>query len=81
MKLFNGMIFASIFALSLSACGGGGGNSGGNSNQAPTVSAGPDITADENQLVSLTASGSDPDGQISSYSWSQISERLIGQAY
>ena len=39
----------------------------------PTASAGPDQTVDEATLVTLPGSGSDPDGTIARYSWTQIS--------
>jgi hypothetical protein len=65
--------------LSLVGCGGGGdSDSGGTtpplpSNIAPTANAGDDQTVDENTLVTLTGSGSDSDGSITSYSWVQTS--------
>lgn len=71
-----------LIALSmLAACGGGGGgggdsDSGGTTtpaNVAPTANAGDDQTVDENTLVTLTGSGTDSDGTISSYSWTQTS--------
>jgi hypothetical protein len=43
-----------------------------NVNQAPTANAGPDQTVNEESSVTLDGSNSsDPDGTISSYSWSQ----------
>jgi len=59
-----------------SSCGGGGG--GGSSpapnpppsaNQAPTVNAGADQNVDEGTTVNLSATGTDSDGTIASYSW------------
>ncbi len=43
-------------------------------NQAPTVSAGPDITLPASQgSVLLEATASDPDGSIASYQWTKVS--------
>lgn len=71
-----------IMLLSLlTACGGGGGDSdsGGSTtpsppaNIAPTANAGDDQTVDELTEVTLSGSGTDSDGSISSYSWEQTS--------
>ena len=43
------------------------------SNQPPTVSAGPDLSVDAGERVSLTGEASDPDGTIQSYRWEQVS--------
>jgi len=42
-------------------------------NQAPTANAGPDRTVDQGENVSITGSGSDPDGTITGWNWSQVS--------
>jgi uncharacterized protein YkwD len=42
-------------------------------NQAPTANAGSDRTVDGGDSVTLTGSGSDPDGSIVSWSWRQVS--------
>ncbi len=42
-------------------------------NQAPTVNAGVDQSVVVGSLVTLTATATDPDGTIASYSWSQTS--------
>ncbi len=39
----------------------------------PTVNAGVDQVADENSLVSLTATAADSNGQITGYQWQQVS--------
>jgi len=62
----------------ITACAGGGSDDGGTTqptvaNKAPTANAGSDINIDEGSTVSLTGSGTDSDGTISSYSWSQTS--------
>lgn len=59
-------------------CIGGCGNSSnsGNpppANQAPSANAGADQTVDEGAVVNLTGSGTDSDGAIASYSWTQSS--------
>lgn len=64
------------FLLTLTACGGGGDDGGGNqppSNKAPTANAGVDKTIDEGSGIALSGSGTDTDGTISSYSWTQAS--------
>jgi len=40
-------------------------------NQAPTANAGPDMSVEVDQTVSISGSGSDSDGSIVSYSWSE----------
>ncbi|MBL9119504.1 MAG: hypothetical protein JNL80_06305 [Phycisphaerae bacterium] len=40
---------------------------------APTVDAGPNIGVDENQVVALTATATDPEGAGLTYQWTQIS--------
>ena len=42
-------------------------------NQAPTANAGPDFNVDQGENVSITGSGSDPDGSISDWAWTYIS--------
>ena len=51
----------------------GGGSGGGSQtqNQAPTAAAGSDISVNEQTAVTLTGSGTDPDGSIDSYLWKQ----------
>jgi alpha-tubulin suppressor-like RCC1 family protein len=72
------ILIVSSLTLTLSACGGGGG--GGDQspnstpvNQIPTANAGTDQTIDETTTVLLNGSGADPDGNITDYSWTQIS--------
>ncbi|NDV89704.1 DUF1566 domain-containing protein [Alteromonas sp. 345S023] len=63
------IIFSVLF---VSACGGGGGESDTpTANTPPKVNAGADQTVDEGATVSLSASASDLDGTIVSYSWVQ----------
>jgi uncharacterized repeat protein (TIGR03806 family) len=42
-------------------------------NQAPTADAGTDQSVDEGVTVSLSGTGTDSDGSIASYSWTQVS--------
>ena len=64
-----------LVSLTVSACSGGGG--GGNKEQPiqqnlpPTVDAGNDQTAPPSATVNLSATASDSDGTVVSYSWSQ----------
>jgi hypothetical protein len=58
-----------IGVLWLSACGGGGG--GAPANQPPTANAGPDLVVDEQTTVTLDGSGTDSDGSITGYAWTQ----------
>ena len=41
------------------------------SNQPPVVDAGPDQSVDEGVMVFLSGTGSDPDGTVASYTWTQ----------
>jgi len=43
------------------------------SNQAPSANAGSDRSVDAGDSVTITGSGSDPDGSIVSWSWTQVS--------
>jgi hypothetical protein len=67
-----------VFVFLLSACGGGSDGGGTVSpqppaNVAPIVDAGSDQTVNEQTAVTFSGSGTDPDGSISTYSWTQIS--------
>ncbi|MCI0505619.1 MAG: PKD domain-containing protein, partial [Gammaproteobacteria bacterium] len=46
-------------------------------NVAPTANAGPNVTVNAGQQVTLAGSGNDPDGAIASYTWSQVSGQAI----
>ena len=76
----NKLLLTTLLSLSLTACGGGGGSDDGggsnptpSANQLPTANAGEDQTVDEGNSISLLGSGTDSDGTISSYSWTQTS--------
>lgn len=73
-----------ILVLLVSACGGGGGGessgggtggggTGGTTNSSPTVSVNSTATVISGNSFSVTASATDSDGSIASYSWSQVS--------
>lgn len=67
-----------LLALFLISCGGGSSDSGGGgteppANKAPIANAASDQTVDENTEVTLSGSGTDSDGSIASYSWTQTS--------
>lgn len=65
-----------FISLFLTACGGGGGNNQSNSvtvNQVPVANAGSDQIVYEETEVILKGSGSDNDGSILSYKWTQTS--------
>ena len=62
--------------LTFSACGGGGSDDGGGgtpTNSAPTANAGAAQTVDEFDTVTLNGSGTDPNGDALTFSWTQMS--------
>ncbi|WP_196140809.1 hypothetical protein [Aliikangiella sp. G2MR2-5] len=64
----------SLALLAIVACGGGGGGDPTPpENNKPSVSAGTDQTVDEMVAVILEGSGTDSDGSIASYAWTQTS--------
>lgn len=72
MKPINQLISLLFATALLTACGGGGGSSTP-PNVAPTANAGADQTVDEGTTVTLTGAGTDSDGSISSFAWTQVS--------
>lgn len=79
MKLIRSTLIIATLAV-LAACSGGSDGDSGNqtpTNQSPSANAGADITVSEGDLVELMGSGTDSDGTISSYSWSQVSGTSI----
>lgn len=74
LKLLTGL----LFTAALVACGGGGGGGGGGSssstasNVAPVANAGADKTVDAGATVELVAGGTDSDGRITGYQWTQL---------
>ncbi|RMH48222.1 MAG: hypothetical protein D6694_00755, partial [Gammaproteobacteria bacterium] len=60
-----------LTVLCLVGCGGGGGSSEP-ANQPPTADAGPDMTVNEKETVTLSGAGTDSDGTVTAYAWSQI---------
>ncbi len=66
----------------LAACGGGGGSDGGGNslppaNQAPIANAGNDQMVVGGESVILAGSGSDTDGTIASYTWTQTAGSTV----
>ena len=66
-----------MISLIIGCGGGGGGGDDGTSNKPPTADAGQDQTVTEGAMVTLNGSGSDSDGTVSSYSWSQTDDTGI----
>jgi len=72
--------FLSIILISITSCGGGAESAAPTpapQNNTPSTNAGNDLTVNENTTVNLSGSGSDPDGNITSYSWSQTSGTAV----
>ena len=86
MTKLKNIFFVSIASLFLSACGGGGGGSSTPTpppppvNVAPVANAGADQTVDEGVTVDLSGTGTDSDGTISIYAWSQVSGDAVSFA-
>ena len=71
---FTKLAIVTAVAVGLSACGGGSSESTPPPvNQAPTISPIAAKSVDERQTISIDVTASDPDGTITSYSWSQKS--------
>jgi len=72
-----------MISSALVACGGGGSGSEDSpqkttgSNQSPVAAAGSDQSVAENTLVTLNGSGTDSDGSISSYVWTQTAGATV----
>ncbi|GAA6172980.1 hypothetical protein NBRC116592_26500 [Colwellia sp. KU-HH00111] len=68
-----------LLSVLITACGGGGGSDKTTTpppppaNVAPTANAGTDQSVNGEIVVTLSGSGTDPDGTIASYSWAQSS--------
>ena len=86
MKTFSGYpLLPLILSLILSACGGGGGGGGTftpvptapAANTAPSANAGADQQTLVSQEVTISGSGSDSDGSIASYLWTQSSGETV----
>ena len=86
MKTFSGYpLLPLILSLILSACGGGGGGGGTftpvptapAANTVPSANAGADQQTLVSQEVTISGSGSDSDGSIASYLWTQSSGETV----
>ena len=68
-------LIGGVCALTLVACGGDGGGTPPTpaANQTPTANAGADQEVNSQVLVTLSGSGADTDGSITSYIWTQTS--------
>ncbi|ACV27901.1 PKD domain-containing protein [Kangiella koreensis] len=69
-------LLVSIFSLGIINCSGGGSDSSSEQepvNQKPTANAGADQSVDEQTAVTVEGSGTDSDGSIASYAWTQTS--------
>jgi len=77
MSRFVVQLLSILLLGSLVACGGGGDGSGDGSgtvlNIEPTANAGSDQTVFDQTLATLSGSGTDSDGTVSSYTWAQTS--------
>ena len=72
---------AALFVATFFVAGCGSSSSGSSPppppNQAPSASAGPDQSVDEGVVVNLTGAGTDNDGSIASYAWTQDSGTAV----
>ena len=89
MTIYANILIASVFTLSITACGGGGGSddsSGGGSastppsNILPVSNAGSDKNVMVNNSITITGIGSDSDGTITKYEWKKGSTLLASTA-
>jgi len=72
------LLIASI-SIVLAGCGGDGSteNLSKPVNISPNAAAGNDLSVTEGTTVTLNGNGNDPDGQIASYGWTQVSGDLV----
>ena len=81
MNKLKNILCISVVSVFLSACGGGGGSTptppSPPVNVAPTANAGAAQTVDEGVTVNLAGSGTDTDGSISTYAWTQTSGTAV----
>jgi len=84
MKTITNVLIASLFTLTITACGGG---STGNettppatTNKAPTANAGTDKSIEVNKSITIAGTGTDSDGTIASYVWKKGTTVLANTA-
>ena len=71
---------AAIVAVLLLLAGCGGGEEDAPANRSPSANAGPDQTVDAGSTVTLAGSGSDADGSIARYQWTQTAGPTVSLA-
>lgn len=76
-KSISRFLSLSFLALAITACSGGGSGDSEPTNQKPTASAGQDLTVDEQTEIAVEGSGSDTDGSVTGYSWTQTSGETV----
>lgn len=76
-------VIALLFITLLTSCGGGGSDAGTTTNPppsanvTPTANAGTDQSVNEQTIVTLSGSGTDSDGSVASYLWTQTAGESV----
>lgn len=76
---FTKSILIAVLVSSIMACGSGSDSNppSVSTNIAPTVDAGVDQSVEEQTIVTITGTASDPDGSIEKYLWTQVSGEVV----